>query len=130
MPAPFTGPESEGPTDITFAPAAFPPGLNSGIFVGFHGRFDLGGIPNEENPVVYVDLAATNYFQFIGNDEPNIGHLDGLLSTDDSLFLADLTATGARRAGANTAVIYQINSLCAGRLSFRLLTNGLEFSWV
>src|SRR5579872_3626258 len=52
QPDPYTGSESEGPNDIAFAPPGFPPGLNNGIFVGFHGKFDLGGIANEENPLV------------------------------------------------------------------------------
>jgi glucose/arabinose dehydrogenase len=129
LPNPFTGSESEGPSEIAFAPPEFPDGLNDGIFVGFHGRFDLGGIANEENPVVYVNLSTTNYFQFIGNDEPNIGHLDGLLSTDDSLFLADLTATGSTGSSVNSGVIYQIKSLVSRKLAFRFINNTLELSW-
>jgi len=129
LPDPFTGSESEGPSEIAFAPPGFPDGLNQGIFVGFHGRFNLGGIANEENPVVYVALSTTNYFQFIGNDEPNIGHLDGLLSTDDSLFLADLTATGSTGASVNSGVIYQIKSLVSRKLAFRFINNTLELIW-
>ena len=64
--------------EIAFAPASFPAGLNNGIFVGFHGRFDLGGLANEENPLVFWNRATGQYFDFIGNNEPNIGHLDGL----------------------------------------------------
>src|SRR5207302_391499 len=30
--------ESEGPSEIAFAPAGFPPGLNNGVFVGFFGQ--------------------------------------------------------------------------------------------
>ncbi len=129
LPDPFTGSESEGPDDIAFAPPGFPDGLNQGIFVGFHGRFNSGGIANEENPVVYVDLTTTNYFQFIGNDEPGIGHLDGLLPTDDSLFLADLTATGDTSTGGNTGAIYQIKSLVSRVLSFWFSNNTLHLSW-
>src|SRR5262249_11336026 len=84
---------------------------------------------NEENPVVYVALSTTNYFQFIGNDEPNIGHLDGLLSTDDSLFLADLTANGNTGASTNSGVIYQIKSLVSRNLAFRFINNVLELRW-
>jgi glucose/arabinose dehydrogenase len=128
LPDPVTGSESEGPNDITFAPPGFPSGLNSGIFIGFHGRFDLGGIANEENPLVYVDLTTKSYFQFIGNDEPNIGHLDGLSSTADSLFLADLTSTGNTGSGGGTGVIYQVKSLVT-RLMFRVQNNALELTW-
>ena len=128
QPDPFTGSESEGPNDIAFAPAGFPAGLNNGIFVGFHGKYGLAGLANEENPLVFVDLTTTNYFQFIGNNEPNLGHLDGLLSTDDSLFVADLTATGNISASSNAGVIYQIKSLVS-RLWFNLSNNTLELSW-
>jgi glucose/arabinose dehydrogenase len=128
LPDPVNGSESEGPNDIAFAPPGFPDGLNNGIFVGFHGKWSLAGIANEENPLVFVDLSTTNYFQFIGNDEPNIGHLDGLMSTEDSLFVADLTATGDTYTGGHSGVIYQIKSLIS-RLSFRLINNTLELTW-
>jgi glucose/arabinose dehydrogenase len=129
QPNPLTGSESEGPNDIAFAPRAFPNGLNNGIFVGFHGRFSTGGITNEENPLVFVDLRNTNYFQIIGNDEPNIGHLDGLLSTDDSLFLADLTSTGDTFSGGNAGVIYQIKSIVSRFLSWSVSNHQLNLSW-
>jgi len=128
LPNPADGSESEGPNDISFSPLAFPPGLNNGVFVGFHGKWSAGGIANEENPLVFVDLTATNYFQFIGNDEPNIGHLDGLISTDDSLFLADLTRTGDTGNSGNKGVIYQIKSLVS-RLSFNFSGAAMELTY-
>ena len=128
LPNPANGSESEGPNDIAIAPPGFPPGLNNGVFVGFHGKWALAGIANEENPLVYVDLTNNSYFQFIGNDVASIGHLDGLLSTDDSLFVADLTATGNTDTGPNTGVIYQLKSLVT-RLAFRMNNNTLELSW-
>ena len=106
------GAEAEGPNDIAFAPPFFPPGLNNGVFVGMHGKFLLGGLENEENPLVFVDLNDNSYFHFIGNDEPEIGHLDGLLATSDSLFVADVSSNGGFSVGAgNTGAIYQIKSL-------------------
>ena len=78
---------------------------------------------------MYVDLTNHSYFQFIGNNEPNIGHLDGLLSTGDSLFAADLAAIGLGASGAaTTGVIYQIKSLVT-RLAFHMNNNTLELSW-
>jgi len=125
---PLNSSESEGPNDIAFAPLAFPPGLNNGVFVGFHGKWALGGLANEENPLVFVDLGTTNYWHFISNDETNIGHLDGLLSTGDSLFLADITRTGNTDTGANSGMIYQIKSLKTF-LSFTYNNNVLELTW-
>jgi glucose/arabinose dehydrogenase len=107
IPDPFTGSESEGPNEIAFAPASFPAGLNNGVFIGFHGKSNLAGLANEENPVVFYDLATGDYFHFISNDEPNIGHPDGLLATADSLFVADL-ANGSFFGPFGTGAIYQI----------------------
>jgi hypothetical protein len=129
LPNPATGSESEGPNDIVFAPPGFPDGLNNGIFVTFHGKYNLGGLANEENPLVFVDLRTTNYFHFIGNDEPNIGHLDGLVSTEDSLFIADLTSNGSLSSGGGRGVIYQVKSLVLPRIQFRWVNKKVELTW-
>ena len=103
------GEESLGPAEISFAPLFFPPGLRSGLFVGFQGSLDVG-LANTGNPVVYVDLATGEYFHFIGADDPNVGHPDGLLATDDSLFVADF-ATSPGFSAFGTGAIYKIRSL-------------------
>jgi hypothetical protein len=108
VPDALNGSESEGPAEIAIAPSGFPSGLNNGIFVGFHGRFNHSGLLNEENPVVYYDLGSGQYFHFIENDEPGIGHLDSLLATNDSLFLTDVSSAGSMDDGASSGVIYQI----------------------
>lgn len=106
------GEEGEGPNDIAFAPARFPSGLNNGVFVGMHGRFSSGGLSNEENPLVFVNLDDNSYFHFVSNDERQVGHLDGLLATDDSLFLADISPGGGFGGSSrNSGAIYQIQSL-------------------
>jgi len=128
LPNPATGSESEGPNDIVFAPPGFPDGLNNGIFVSFHGKYNMGGLANEENPLVFVDLRTTNYFHFIGNDEPNIGHLDGLVATEDSLFIADLTSNGSL-SGSGRGVIYQIKGLVLPPIRFRWLNKRVELTW-
>ena len=109
IPSP-NGDESEGAAEIAFAPPGFPDGLNNGIFVGFHGQFNLAGLNNEENPLVYVDLDTLNYFHFIGVGESGIGHLDGLLSAGNSLFISDLSSNGSITNGAGSGGIYQITN--------------------
>ncbi len=104
---PPDGSESEGASGIAFAPPGFPPGLTNGIFVGFHGQFWGAGPTNEENPVVYYDLATGQYFHFIENLQPGVGHLDSLLSTSDALFVADLAARGDTDA-PGSGVIYKL----------------------
>ncbi len=111
IPDPLTGSESEGPAEIAFAPASFQPILGDGLFVGFHGRFNLGGLANEENPLVFYSLATDSYFHFFENDQPGIGHLDGLLSTPDALYVADLSSTGDLFNSRGTGVIYRIRAV-------------------
>jgi len=124
IPAP-NGAESEGPNDIVFAPPRFPAALRDGMFVGMHGKFSLGGLSNEENPLVFTDLTDHSYFHFIENDEPSIGHLDGLLSTEDSLFIADISPTGGFSSGAaNRGVIYRIRSLLPAVITGDMDGNG------
>jgi glucose/arabinose dehydrogenase len=107
---PPAGAESEGPAEIAFAPPGFPPGLREGIFVGFHGVFTSAGAANTDNPLVYVDLDTLEHFHFVSNTEPDVGHLDGLLATQDSLFVSDFTSQdGFVVPGAGR--IYQIRSL-------------------
>ncbi len=128
IPDPLTGSESEGPSEIAFTPTQFTElgGLNPGVFVGFHGKFNQGGLANEENPLVYYDLTTGQYYHFIGNDEANIGHLDGLLATSDSLFIADLSSTGGlfSPGDAGNGVIYQIK-VVPEPTSLALLSLGL-----
>lgn len=109
IPSP-NGSESEGVAGITLAPPAFPAALSGGVFLGFHGDFALAGLRNEDNPLVYFDRSTGKYFHFVSNDEPNIGHLDGLLSTSDSLFAADLAPTSDYSL-AGSGKIYQIKAI-------------------
>src|SRR5207244_11075165 len=58
-----------------------------------------------ENPVVYYALATDKYCHFI---EPfQLGHPDAFTTSDDSLWVADMSATGDLST-AGTGVIYQI----------------------
>jgi glucose/arabinose dehydrogenase len=106
------GSESEGVDEIAFAPPAFPSALRGGLFAGFHGRFQLGGVANEENPVEFVNLSNNTRFEIIGNSEPGVGHPDGFLSTNDTLYISDMSPGGALDAtGVNSGKIYAVRSL-------------------
>jgi glucose/arabinose dehydrogenase len=132
IPDPFTGRESEGVNDLIFAPPGFPNGLNTGIFLGFHGRFSSAGAANEENPVVFADPATGSYFHFIRGQQPGLGHLDGLLATRDSLFAADLVSTGNLSSGAGAGLIYQIKSLVTPTpptVTARRVGTEIELQW-
>src|SRR5262249_52806488 len=56
-------------------------------------------------------LGTGQYFHFIENDEPGIGHLDSLLAASDSLFLADISSDGSMDSGALSGVIYQVKAI-------------------
>ena len=105
---PLDGSENEGSVEIAVAPAGFPPGSNDGVVVGFHGQWDDVGLANEENPLAYVDLATGDYVHLVANDEPLVGHLDGLLATADALYVADLTGPGSLVGTEALGVIYRI----------------------
>jgi hypothetical protein len=110
---PQTGSESEGSSGFALSPSGFPAGLNQGVFIGFHGKFNQGGTDNEENPLVFADPKTGHYFDFISNDLTNIGHLDELFSTNDSLFVADISSSGDlfSPAGVGDGKIYQIKAI-------------------
>ena len=88
--------------------ACVPAALQDGVFIGFHGMFANAGVTNDENPVLFSSLTSGNYFDFLSNDL-SLGHPDGLLSTNNSLFVADLSSNGALSgSGVGQGVIYQI----------------------
>ena len=132
IPNPANGAEAEGANQISFAPPGFPDGLNTGIFLGFHGKYSSAGTANEENPLVYANPATGDYFHFILGQQPGIGHLDGLLATRDSLFVADLITTGNPNSGNGAGVIYQIKSLATPTLPTLTIARvgaQIELSW-
>ena len=104
------GAESIGPAKVALAPPLFPLSLRHGIFVGFHGQFSSNPGDNDWNPVVWVDAASGETFHFVSNDQPSIGHPDGLLATSDSLFIADFTDV-IGFSGFGTGALYQIRAL-------------------
>src|SRR5262249_8794602 len=61
--------------------------------------------------------------------QPNVGHLDGLLATEDSLFVADLTTSGSMDNGAGLGVIYQVKSLVLPSVRVRSVGTKLELTW-
>lgn len=126
IPDPVTGSRSEGPNEIAFAPTSFESILGRGVFVGFHGKFNSGGLTNDENPLVFYNLATDSYFHFIENDQSSVGHLDGLLSTSRGLFVSDLSAAGpVTFGGARQGSIYLIRALVPEPSSILLTATAL-----
>ena len=93
---------------MEFAPPGFPDGFNNGLFVGMHGQFSLAGVSNEENPLAYVDLRATTYLARVDQAETGVGHLDGLLSTQTKLYVADISPDdGFNSSSSDEGIIYR-----------------------
>lgn len=119
---PDTTVQLEGPQDVVFAPRGFPDYLNNGLFVGMHGKFSAGGVANEENPLVFVNLTDTTYFAFVDQLETGVGHLDGLLAGTDFLLVADISPDGGFGAGdTDEGKIYKIKRTAAGLSAPRFL---------
>ncbi|MBL8178136.1 MAG: hypothetical protein JNK48_25905 [Bryobacterales bacterium] len=88
IPNPPAGGRSEGPTEIAFAPSAFPGGWNNGVFVGFSGKNGLGPV-NDENAVAFYSLTNGSVRHFLESGQTGVGNLVGVFSTSTSLFVAD-----------------------------------------
>lgn len=107
---PFDGSESEGISALAFAPASFPADLQNGVFAGFHGQWDLVGVENEENPLLWVSTETGEMRTVVGNDAATVGHVDSLVSTDDALFAADFCASGSLSQTEPCGAIYRVTA--------------------
>jgi glucose/arabinose dehydrogenase len=106
---PIDGSEAQGAAEFTFAPPGFPAPFDEGIFIGFHGTYQEGGLANGENPVLWVDPDMSSMLEFIPNGAPQVGHPDSLLATQDSLYVADLQPSGPLTERSPEGVIYRIS---------------------
>ncbi len=86
------GSESEGVTQLAFAPANFPAGFNNGIFLGFDGKGGVTGSANEENAVGYYDFGTGNYIHFSENSQNGVYEPIGILTTPTQLLISDFGA--------------------------------------
>ena len=97
------GSESEGVTQLAFAPAAFPAGFNNGIFLGFAGKNFRTGSANEENAVGYYDFTTGHYVHFTENSQEGVSMPIGIMTTANALFIADFGAGNVYEVTAATA---------------------------
>lgn len=107
---PLDGSESEGIASLAVIPETGPPGLRGGLVAGFHGQFDLTGLENEENPVLWIDPSDGAMRTVVPNDAPTVGHIDTILATGDALYFADLCADGFLWQLDPCGVIYRVTA--------------------
>ena len=126
---PLNGAESFGINELAFAPAGFPMEWNDGIFAGFDGNFNHSGLLNNTNPMMFYDFKTGKYSPFIQGGQAGVGHLIGLASTDNALFLADLSSADGWIGGSG--VIYEVATATPEPSSAALLAIGLAvLLWV
>ena len=106
---PLEGDESEGVAGIALLPGSFPEPFNGALIAGFHGQFDLVGLENEENPVRAINLVSGDHFDLIGNDAPEVGHIDSMTTLDDTVYLADF-CNASLTSSTGCGVIYRITA--------------------
>jgi hypothetical protein len=126
---PIEGQYMEGASEIAFTPASFAGGLNGGMLIGFHGN-PLTGSANAQNPLIYWNPNTNQYVELIAGGDPNIGHLDGIYSTGDSVFLMDLNTQGNTydASGDGSGAIYEL-TLVPEPTGLLSLTLGSIFLW-
>jgi hypothetical protein len=112
-----------GAAEMAFAPTNFPTGLNNGIFIGFDGQFSLTGIGNVNNPVLYYSFDTNTYTRFIDSGQAGIGHLIGLASTADALYISDFATGDGFPGGAG--VVYELQSTVPEPAESALMLFGL-----
>lgn len=113
IPNPLTGAESLGVSEMALAPGLFPGGLNNGLFIAFYGTWEQGGANNTTGPLLYYDFSTGQYRPFITSGQAGIGHLSSLVANGNTLYIGDMSATGAIRQGRSNGVIYQIQAVTA-----------------
>ena len=102
---------SEGLSAMAFVPpGSFPfVGALGGEIVSFHGVKDASGAANYDNALRYYDCASGVYKPIVDNGTAGMGHLDSVLVSGDSIFLADFASNGLvdQAGGNNTGAIYE-----------------------
>ncbi len=107
---PLDGSENEGVSSLAFAPASFPADLQKGLFAGFHGQWDLVGIENEENPLLWVSAETGEMRTVVGNDAATVGHIDTLVADVEALYVADFCADGYLWQTEPCGVVYRVTA--------------------
>lgn len=107
----LNGAENEGAASLVFTPASFATSFGSGVLAGFHGQYDLSGLENEENPLLFVDLETYDISTIVPPAAPGIGHLDSMAATADAIYVADMCAGSSLANPRPCGAIYRITAV-------------------
>lgn len=107
---PLSGAENEGVASMVFTPQSFAAPFGSGVLIGFHGQYDLSGLENEENPLLFVDLETLDVSTIGPPAATGIGHLDSMTATEDAIYVADMCAGSSLAHAQPCGKIYRITA--------------------
>jgi hypothetical protein len=107
---PLNGAENEGISSMVFTPDSFAGTFGSGVLVGFHGQYDLSGVENEENPLLFVGLDTFDVSTIVPPASPGVGHLDSMASTDDAIYVADMCAGLSLAQSQPCGTVYRLSA--------------------
>ncbi len=103
--------DSEGLSGMAYAaPGSVPfAGAGGGEFIGFYGTIDQAGANNPDNAFLYYDFASGQYYPLVDGGTAGVGHLDTVLVSGNSVFVADFSTSGNvdNAADSNSGAIYQ-----------------------
>jgi glucose/arabinose dehydrogenase len=122
---------SEGLSGLDFVapPCAMPfVGGQGGVFVGFHGVKNGTGSGNTQNAFLYYDFASGRYYPIVDGGTNGVGHLNTVLVSGNSLFLADFATAGIvdGPGGQNSGAIYEFTFSGTG-IALCLTPSSLSF---
>ncbi len=135
----------EGLAGMAYAPPGSMPFVGSlgGEVVAFDGTKDAAGAANFDDALLYYDFASGKYSAIVDSGSAGAGHLDTVLVSGNSLFVADFSSAGIVDdvGGTGSGAIYEFtfnaaassitslspNSASAGGSSFTLTVNGSGF---
>jgi glucose/arabinose dehydrogenase len=102
---------SEGVSAIGYvAPLAMSfVGAQGGEFLGFHGAKNGTGAANDDNAFLYYDFASGKYYPLVDAGTAGVGHLDSILVSGNTLFIADMATAGVVDGvgGGQSGAIYE-----------------------
>lgn len=103
----------EGLAGMAYVPPGSLPfaGPLGGEVAGFHGVKNASGAANTHDAVLYYDFSSGIYTAIVDSGTAGVGHLDSVLVSGRSLFLADFSSNGVVNgtAGAQTGAIYEFD---------------------
>ncbi|MGD9714204.1 MAG: hypothetical protein AB7V46_19405 [Thermomicrobiales bacterium] len=100
--------ENEGVASMAFTPPTFTSVFGEGVIVGFHGQYDMWGSDNEENALLFVDLATSGVSTLVPPGSPEVGHLNSVAAAGDAVYIADMCVGASLAQSAPCGVLYRL----------------------